>query len=89
MQLAWTPMAIPSAPWPPGKDEFEYELAHKLLNEYLSVRHCFDGDFYPLTSYDLAEDTWMAWQFDHPDLGEGIVQGFGVPLALPPKRDIN
>ena len=81
MQLAWTPMAIPSAPWPPGKDEFEYELARKLLNEYLSVRHCFDGDFYPLTPYDLAQDTWMAWQFDRPDLGEGIVQGFRRPAS--------
>ncbi|MDE0506023.1 MAG: GH36 C-terminal domain-containing protein, partial [Candidatus Poribacteria bacterium] len=22
------------------------------------------------------EDAWMAWQFDRPDLGEGIVQAF-------------
>ena len=72
-------MGIPSAPWPPGKDEFEYELARKLLHEYLSVRHCFDGDYYPLTQYDLSEDTWMAWQFDRPDLGEGIVQAFRRP----------
>ena len=76
MQLAWTPMGIPSAPWPPGKDEFKYELADKLLREYLSVRHCFDGDYYPLTPYNLTEDIWMAWQFDRPDLGEGIVQAF-------------
>ncbi|MDE0298953.1 MAG: alpha-galactosidase [Candidatus Poribacteria bacterium] len=85
MQLAWTPMAIPSAPWPPGKDEFEYELAHTLLREYLSVRHCFDGDYYPLTPYDLSDDTWMAWQFDRPDLGEGIVQGFRRPECSTPE----
>ena len=51
-------------------------LARKLMAEYLSVRHCFYGDYYPLTGYSLEEDAWMAWQFDRPDLGEGIVQAF-------------
>jgi len=34
------------------------------------------GDYYPLTSYSLEKTVWMAWQFDRPDLGEGMVQAF-------------
>jgi alpha-galactosidase len=34
------------------------------------------GDYYPLTPYSLAKDTWIAWQFDRPEKGEGVVQAF-------------
>ena len=34
------------------------------------------GDFYPLTYYSLGKDAWMAWQFDSPEKGEGVVQAF-------------
>ena len=63
-------------PMAPSEEEFDVELARKLTEEYLSIRHCFYGDYYPLCRYNLDEDAWMAWQFDRPDLGEGIVQAF-------------
>ena len=31
------------------------------------------GDFYPLTGYSYTKDVWMAFQFDLPEAGEGIV----------------
>lgn len=34
------------------------------------------GDYYPLTPYSLQHDRWIAWQFDRPELGKGIVQAF-------------
>ena len=34
------------------------------------------GDYYPLTSYSLQRDHWIAWQFDQPEKGEGVVQAF-------------
>lgn len=34
------------------------------------------GDFYPLTPYSLGQDAWMAWQFDRPEAGRGVVQAF-------------
>jgi hypothetical protein len=37
---------------------------------------CFLGDFYPLTPYRLSPDAWMAWQYDQPDKGTGVVQAF-------------
>ena len=34
------------------------------------------GDYYPLTPYSLQLDQWIAWQFDRPETGEGLVQAF-------------
>lgn len=31
---------------------------------------------YPLTPYSVDAGTWIAWQFDRPDAGEGMVQVF-------------
>jgi alpha-galactosidase len=66
-------------PEPPSEDEFDVDLLRTLINEYLSVRHCFYGDYYPLTRFNLDQDAWIAWQFDRPDLAEGIVQAFRRP----------
>ena len=37
---------------------------------------CLLGDYYPLTPYSLTDDCWMAWQFDRPEQGDGVVQVF-------------
>ena len=44
------------------------------MNDYLSKPYL--GDYYPLTSYSRGRDVWMAWQFDRPEVGEGVVQAF-------------
>jgi len=53
-----------------------WEQAKRMLEQYRAIRHLFMGDFYPLTPYSVANDVWMAWQFDRPDSGEGMVQAF-------------
>jgi len=50
-------------------------LAQRIA-EYERVRPLFSGDFFPLTPYSTANDVWIAWQFDRPDLGQGLVQAF-------------
>ena len=57
----------------------DIDLLRRLLREYISVRPYLFGDYYPLTPYSLNQDTWIAWQFDRPDLGEGMVQAFRRP----------
>ena len=37
---------------------------------------CFYGDYYPLTTYSRGFDRWIAWQFDRPDQGDGMIQAF-------------
>jgi alpha-galactosidase len=59
----------------PGRG-FDDDTARRLLNEYRRVRQYFYGDYYPLTRYNLDDEHWLAWQFDRPDLGEGMVQVF-------------
>ena len=39
------------------------------------------GDYYPLTPYSLEPTTWLAWQYDRPDLGTGVVQAFRRPMS--------
>ena len=34
------------------------------------------GDYYPLTKTTRDNGVWIAWQFDHPVQGDGIVQVF-------------
>jgi alpha-galactosidase len=54
----------------------DFDRIRKLLNEYLAVRQFFYEDFYPLSPYSVASDVWMAWQYDAPEKGEGLVQAF-------------
>lgn len=51
------------------------------LNTLNSIRHLFRGDFYPLTGHSLGNDIWMAWQYDSPELGQGLVQAFRRPAS--------
>ncbi|MEI7832859.1 MAG: alpha-galactosidase, partial [bacterium] len=34
------------------------------------------GDYYPLTPYNLQLNQWIAWQFNRPEQGDGVVQAF-------------
>jgi uncharacterized sulfatase len=39
------------------------------------------GDYYPLTPWTRDNKAWMAWQFDRPETGDGLVQAFRRPEA--------
>jgi alpha-galactosidase len=34
------------------------------------------GDYYPLTPYSRDLDRWIAWQFNRPEQGDGVIQAF-------------
>ncbi len=57
----------------PGIDWDQYR---RLVAQWRQVADCLLGDYYPLTPYSLADDCWMAWQFDRPEQGDGVVQVF-------------
>lgn len=59
-----------------GIDTFDFKRLKRLVDEQRLIAPYFLGDFHPLTPYTHAEDQWMAWQFDRPDLGEGVIQVF-------------
>ncbi len=61
--------------WEENDGEMAQE-AKRLLEQYLSIQQFYYGDYYPLTSYSQDDNVWMAWQFNLPEDGEGMVQAF-------------
>lgn len=43
------------------------------IAEYREVQPYLYGDFYPLLSYSLGNDTWTAWQWNRPEKKDGLV----------------
>ena len=58
------------------REGVDWAKFRRLADQWRRIAPCYLGDFFPLTPYSLAEDVWLAWQFDRPDLGEGMVQVF-------------
>jgi len=71
----WCPWLGIGQPDPrkPGQDWTTY---HRQIGQLRKVMDYFSGDYYPLTPYSLDNSVWMAWQFDRPEIGEGVVQVF-------------
>lgn len=56
--------------------EIDYGALRKLVAAWRKISPNYYGDFYPLTPYTMDKSAWMAWQFDRPEAGEGMVQAF-------------
>lgn len=63
----------------PGNYANGYTRLKALLAQWRSVSANYFGDYYPLTPYSLDLTAWMAWQFNSPATGEGMVQAFRRP----------
>ena len=68
------------------RKDLNYELARRLFAQLRQVGPNYLGDFYPLTPYSLAGEAWMAWQYDRPEAGQGMVQAFRRPQNAEPSR---
>jgi alpha-galactosidase len=58
------------------KDHYRDGAIQQRLDEWRKTTAYFWGDFWPLSPYSIENDVWMAWQFDCPEKGEGVVQAF-------------
>ena len=56
--------------------EIDYKLLVRLFEQWRRINANYYGDFYPLTDWSRSAEVWMAWQFDRPEAGEGMVQAF-------------
>ena len=54
----------------------DYDFLRRIMSEWRLYADLYLGDYYPLTPYSTANDVWMAWQFDRPESGRGMVQAF-------------
>jgi len=65
-----------NACWDVRRKDLDYAAMRELVAEWREIAPFLLGDYYPLTPYSLGNDVWMAWQFDRPDLGEGMALFF-------------
>jgi len=70
------------------KDPSRGRVFPKLLDEWRRLAPNYWGDFWPLTPYSIDQTAWIAWQYDRPEAGEGVVQAFrradcGAETAAP------
>lgn len=60
----------------------DWAALRRLVGEWRGIAPFFTGDYYPLTPYSAENDAWMGWQFDRPDLGQGMVEVFRRPASV-------
>ncbi len=68
------PSVLPS--WDLRDRTLPYAQLHKIVREWQEYAPNYFGDFYPLTPASLASDVWIAWQFNRPESGHGVIQAF-------------
>ncbi len=56
--------------------ELDYAALRRLCSQWREISPLYSGDYYPLTPYTQDAHAWIAWQFDRPEKGEGMVQAF-------------
>jgi alpha-galactosidase len=58
----------------PGSD---FALLRRMVDDWRKTSmDMYRGDYYPLTPYSLDAKVWMSWQYDRPELGEGMIAAF-------------
>lgn len=63
--------------WDVRDPNLPYDLLRKVVTDWRGYADNYvRGDFYPLTPYSRDGGVWLAWQFNQPEAGRGVVQGF-------------
>jgi alpha-galactosidase len=62
--------------WDVRERKVDLPLLRRTVNEFRQCEKYLLGDFYPLGAWSLGKDVWVAWQYDRPESGEGLVQAF-------------
>lgn len=58
------------------REDVDWDFYRRMVYQWRQVAPCMLGDYYPLTDHSLKPDQWIAWQFDRPESGDGMVQVF-------------
>ena len=56
--------------------EMDYDALRGLFGAWRGLSANYYGDFWPLTPYTMDKGAWIAWQFNRPGEGAGMVQAF-------------
>jgi len=59
------------------RQDQDYGAVRRLLRQWREeIAPNYRGDYYPLTPYSVDDNVWVAWQFNRPESGQGMVQAF-------------
>ena len=58
--------------WDVRNPKLDYDMLRRLNDEFWKVAPFFVEDYYPLA----ASGSWLAWQYNRPRAGDGMVQAF-------------
>lgn len=59
------------------RQDQDYDPIRRMLRQWrLEIAPNYRGDYYPLTPYSMDDNVWVAWQFNRPQSGQGMVQAF-------------
>lgn len=64
------------------RKDIDYKLIKKLAGWWRRIAPNLLGDFYPLLPYSESDEVWMAWQFNCPEEGTGVIQAFRRPQSV-------
>ena len=67
--------------WDLRRKDRDYDSLRRLMAQWRQVADYYYGDYYPLLPYTTSDKEWLAWQFDRPESGEGMVQVFRRPKS--------
>jgi alpha-galactosidase len=65
--------------WDVRRKYLNYPQLRQFIAQWRQMNGYYYGDFYPLIPFDPSDTVWMAWQYDRPESGEGVVQAFRRP----------
>ena len=64
------------------RDDYDYALARKMINIWRRASGpILYGDYYPHTPFQRSAQEWVAWQFNRPETGCGLVQAIRFPAS--------
>jgi alpha-galactosidase len=62
--------------WDVRDPKLDYGALRKLEAEFWQAAPFFREDYYPLIDFNADATKWLAWQYNRPEKGDGMVQAF-------------
>ena len=62
--------------WDVRKPDLDWNFYRKMVAQFRRTADLMLADYYPLTSWSLDDSNWIAWQYNRPETGEGMIQAF-------------
>jgi hypothetical protein len=64
------------------RNDYNFALGVKMIEIWRKASDLIlYGDYYPLTPFHRSQEKWVVRQFDQPENGKGLIQGFRLPAC--------